>query len=459
MTIQEILRKKLQYIYAGNTGTLLQDIYNILEPELPEIVNTFYAELLDIPAIAPILENSIVQKNLRNALKTWITVLFQPHTESQTLSMIERQKHIGAVHANININLNYFTHGISILKRELYARIHQHLSSREDFTEAFLVIGQLFDVLVSIISEAYFSHEIVHETNEFSLRVKGVTHNTAIECERLRSLLLDWLRNALTFLYQTPDITPGQLPKLQYSNFGLWVIYKSDLLSHTLNVSEELKKQIQEIDEALFLAAKLRQSKNESEFFAAIGKLNDAVTRTSWFLSSLVEQVMELDTGMDPLTRLFNRRYLDTILRRQTDISMKQGLPYSILMLDLDHFKQVNDTHGHESGDVILKQFSELLLLSVRTSDFIFRYGGEEFLIVLGNVGPQEAQEIAEKIRKKCETHDFQLPGNKQIRKTCSIGVASYAGHPNYNRILKLADAALYDAKNNGRNRIVFREE
>jgi diguanylate cyclase len=259
-------------------------------------------------------------------------------------------------------------------------------------------------------------------------------------------------------LYQSPEINPGSLPKLQYSNFGLWVIYKSDLLSHTLNVSVELKKQIQEIDEALFVAAKYRQERDDAKFFEGITALNDAVTRTSWFISSLVDQVIELDTGMDPLTRLFNRRYLDTILRRQTDISMKQGLPYSVLLLDLDHFKHVNDMYGHENGDAVLKQFSELLLLSVRTSDFIFRYGGEEFLIVLGNVGPQEAQTIAEKIRHQCEGHKFQLSGSTQIHRTCSIGIASYDGHPDYNRIIGQADAALYAAKNGGRNRVVFQE-
>ena len=182
--------------------------------------------------------------------------------------------------------------------------------------------------------------------------------------------------------------------------------------------------------------------------------MNDAVSKTSWFITTIVDQVIELDTGMDTLTRLFNRRYLDTILRRQTEISMRQGLPYTLLMLDLDHFKEVNDTYGHESGDAILKQFAELLLMSVRSSDFIFRYGGEEFLIVLSNVERQEALNIAEKIRQKCEKHLFQLPIQKQLRKTCSIGISSYNGHPDFNRIIKQADAALYEAKERGRNQV-----
>ena len=454
MKIQEILHDKLRTVYASESTELLLTLEQSLQP-VEDIVNTFYTELLDIVEIAPILENAIVQKNLRLALKEWILALFQPRQEDDILRMIERQKKIGIVHANINVNLNFFTHGISILKREIYRRIQQRFSDRDDFAEAFLLIGQIFDILASIISEAYFSNEIIHETNELSLKMKGVTQNAAIECERLRSLLLDWLRNTLTFLYQTPDISIANLPKLQYSNFGLWVIYKADLISPTLKFSRELKAQIRDIDDALFLAAKYRIEKNDPKFFDSITTLNDVVTKTSWFISSLVEQVMELDTGTDPLTRLFNRRYLETILRRQTDVSMKQGFPYSVLLLDLDHFKQVNDTYGHENGDLVLKQFAELLLLSVRTSDFIFRYGGEEFLVILGNVNQQDAVGIAEKIRQKCETFVFQLSENQRLRKTCSIGVASYQGHPDYNRILKQADLALYEAKAGGRNRIV----
>jgi diguanylate cyclase len=317
------------------------------------------------------------------------------------------------------------------------------------------VIGQLFDVLVSIISEAYFSNEIIHETNELSLRMKGLTQNAAIECERLRSLLLDWLRTVLTYLYQSPEINVSSLPKLRYSNFGLWVIYKADLLYEALNVSPELRKHIQEIDSCLFVAAEHRDDKQM--FFRAVTDLNEAVTKASWFLSSIVDRIMELDTGLDALTRLFNRRYLETILRRQTDISIKQGLTYSVLMIDIDHFKEVNDLSGHEGGDSLLKQFSELLLHSVRTSDFVFRYGGEEFLVVLGNVGHEEASSIAEKIRQKCETYVFKVPGDKNLRRTCSIGIATYNGHPDYNRLVKEADKALYEAKQSGRNRVVFR--
>ncbi|MBF0573331.1 MAG: GGDEF domain-containing protein [Desulfamplus sp.] len=454
MSIKETIDKKIEKLYSDNVE-LLTKIGELLEPELTNIVDLFYSELMEIPQMASILKNAIVEKNLKESQKKWIHDFFKPHNRKDVNMLTERQKKIGKLHANININLNYFTYGISIMKSEIFSRIYKAELSRDELFQVFSVVDQLFDILVSIISEAYFSNEMVHETNELSLKMKGMSQNTAIECERLRSLLLDWVRNSLTFLYQTSQIDINTIPKLKESSFGLWVIYKADLLSHTMDISSELKNHIRQIDESFLTAAKYRIENNQTEFFEKIQNLNEAVSKASWYISTIVDQVIEMDSGMDSLTRLFNRRYIDTILRRQTEISMKQGLPYSILMLDIDHFKLVNDTYGHDSGDAVLKQFSELLLLSVRTSDFIFRYGGEEFLIVLGSAEKKEALVVAEKIRRKCEEHTFKLPGNKNLYKTCSIGVASYSGHPDYNRLIKEADLALYAAKEKGRNRVI----
>lgn len=456
MRINEIIKERLRKIYEGNEE-LLKSISSILKPELTGIVDNFYDELLDIPEIRPILMNSIVQKNLKASQKKWIYDFIQPTRDIDLI--IERQKRIGTVHANINVNLNYFALGISIMKREIYSRLHDALKTSADFSRAFLVLGELFDVLVSIISESYFSNEMIHETNELSLKMKGMSQNTAVECERLRSMLLDWLRNSLTLLYHPEDLPLNALPKLKNSNFGLWVTYKGDLLSHTVNISSDLKEYIHEIDNLFLHAAKSKSENNITELNIKVTELNEIISKVSWIIAGLVDQFLEIDKGTDPLTRLFNRRYLETILRRQTEISMKQGLPYSILMIDLDHFKNVNDTYGHESGDAVLKEFSELLLASVRSSDFIFRYGGEEFLLALGNVDSKEAMLISEKIRLKCQKYIFRLQNGREINKTCSIGVASFSGHPDYNRIIKLADEALYEAKNEGRNRVVLKTE
>ncbi|WP_107670786.1 GGDEF domain-containing protein [Cyanothece sp. BG0011] len=457
MKIKELIEIKLEKLYQSESADILTRMGELLEPEISAIVSQFYTELLEIPETEAFIKHSLVDKNLKQHLTHWIKALFNPHNEAEIKAMIKRQKRVGLVHANINVNFNYFTYGISILKREIYSRLHEFLKTEEDITQAFLVLGQVFDILVSIISEAYVSNEVIHETNELSLKMKGISPNTAIECERLRGLLLDWLRNTLTFLYQNPDIHLDSLPKLQSSNFGLWVVYKADFIGYQLDFASDLKQQILDIDHALFIAAKSKIEGKENQFFDNIVALNDAVTKTSWFISSLIEKVLELDTGMDALTRVFNRRYLPTILRRQTEICRQQKLPYAMLAIDIDHFKQINDTYQHKAGDLVLKQFAELLLGTVRESDFIFRSGGEEFLVLLGSADQYIALHIAERIRHKCEIQTFKINGVKSLNITCSIGVAIYEGHPDYNRILQEADSALYKAKDQGRNCVVFK--
>ncbi len=117
MPIQEILRAKLEALYTSQTTTVLEHLGQVLEPKLPEVVDKFYAELSDMPEIAPIINHSIVHKNLKNHLHIWLRELFRARNSAQVEEMIERQQKVGQVHANIKVNLNYFTHGISILKR------------------------------------------------------------------------------------------------------------------------------------------------------------------------------------------------------------------------------------------------------------------------------------------------------------------------------------------------------
>lgn len=455
ITIHSIVQDKLQLCYTEVTPERLSALQAVLEPRLPAIVDSFYAELQLIPELRPILEHSLVHRNLKDHLRHWIQAIYQPNNQAAIQKLIDQQKRVGAVHANVNVRLNQFLYGYSILKREIYGQIHLALAQRPDFAELYLFLGHIFDLLATVIGDAYFSHESIHEHNEFLLKTKGFTANTAIECERLRSSLLDWLRNALNLLYQTPNLRLDALPKLQFSNFGLWVIYKADLLSASTKVQAELKKQVEEIDYTLLQAARYRSEAHEQNFLQAVVALNDAVSKTSWYLSQLVDQLVELDTGMDPMTRLFNRRYLETIMRRQTDIARQTNLPYAILLFDLDRFKQVNDTYGHPGGDFVLKQFAELLMLHTRTSDFVFRYGGEEFLVILGNVTGNAALAAAERIRVACEKFKFNTLLGQAIAITCSAGVAVYDGHPDPAVVLNAADQALYQAKTQGRNRVI----
>lgn len=159
----------------------------------------------------------------------------------------------------------------------------------------------------------------------------------------------------------------------------------------------------------------------------------------------------------DPLTGLRNRRYLEQNIDVDLEISSRGGVERDlvILMVDLDHFKSVNDRYGHAAGDAVLVELARLLQRTFRASDHVVRWGGEEFLIVARFVDGALAAELAEKLRAAVAEHPFALPDGTVLRRTCSIGVAVWPMAPpvTWERAVDRADAALYEAKRGGRDR------
>ncbi len=158
----------------------------------------------------------------------------------------------------------------------------------------------------------------------------------------------------------------------------------------------------------------------------------------------------------DPLTHCHNRRFLDEFLSKYEPLSEREGKKAGFLMADLDYFKQVNDAYGHEAGDAVLQQIVTTINESIRRSDLLIRYGGEEFLILLQDIQNGMAEQVAEKIRAAVEQQEFDLPGGSKIKKTISLGVSEYPedGNTLY-KAIKFSDVALYEAKNQGRNKVV----
>jgi diguanylate cyclase (GGDEF)-like protein len=157
----------------------------------------------------------------------------------------------------------------------------------------------------------------------------------------------------------------------------------------------------------------------------------------------------------DAMTGLYNRRFLEEYVGTLMAGSQRRKEPFSVLMLDLDYFKQVNDTHGHEAGDKVIKTLADLLQRNVRGSDMAVRYGGEEFLMVLIDTNADDALIVAEKIRSEVEALKIPL-ASTILQKTISIGVAEYPKDSDtFWQVVKFADVALYQAKSSGRNRVV----
>ena len=157
----------------------------------------------------------------------------------------------------------------------------------------------------------------------------------------------------------------------------------------------------------------------------------------------------------DPLTHAVNRRGFAESLKKEFGFAHRHGRPLSIIAFDVDHFKRVNDTHGHPAGDHVLKRLAEVVVSNIRVEDLFARIGGEEFAIVLRDIPIDRAVDCAERLREAVEKTVFRV-GDAQIPVTISIGIAmlDVASHPRPEALVEAADKALYEAKRTGRNRV-----
>lgn len=169
------------------------------------------------------------------------------------------------------------------------------------------------------------------------------------------------------------------------------------------------------------------------------------------------KKILEEVSIKDDLTGLYNRRHLNTVLRQEFERSKRYGTDLSCLLLDLDHFKKVNDTYGHGFGDTVLREFAHRLTNSIRSSDFAFRFGGEEFLLLLPQTDIAGAKQTGENIRLCLAAENIE-DINHSAAVTVSVGVCSYRQqHPeSQDDLIALADKALYAAKMNGRNQVAI---
>lgn len=166
-----------------------------------------------------------------------------------------------------------------------------------------------------------------------------------------------------------------------------------------------------------------------------------------------LENELEEMATRDPLTGLFNRREMSRVLEEELERARRYQRPMAVLWVDFDHFKDVNDTFGHAAGDSVLRSVSRLLLGSVRSVDAIGRFGGEEFVIVLPEMDLEEAQDTAERLRRKVAEKPQPLGNGQEVPLTISVGIAVYPDHgQTASTLCAAADKAMYLAKQRGRN-------
>ena len=171
-------------------------------------------------------------------------------------------------------------------------------------------------------------------------------------------------------------------------------------------------------------------------------------------LEEQLQQQLRESVIRDPLTQAYNKRYFNEQLEKDFSHAQRHRLPLSLVMLDVDHFKSINDTHGHPAGDHVLQRLSATIMASLRTEDAFCRVGGEEFVVIMRDCTEAEAMQLAERLRRLVASTQF-VYGGKALPVTISLGVAGFdpGRHPRTIELVEEADRCLYEAKRRGRNR------
>jgi diguanylate cyclase len=441
----------LKKIHCKEHEEIINKISEVIKPFSDEIATYFYSTMLANVRASYFINHDIVKKRLHKSMKDWINLsLSYKHNDEIIASYISFQLQVGHVHGRIDLPVSLVNHGMYLIKEKVSQILKNSAFERDKLADGLIILNQIFDIGLSLINESYQGDLVFNEKEAQAFKLQFSSQNLAFDCERLRASLSNWMRELLLDIHQE-NFDIAHTTTIRHSDFGLWVTHKSKLFLSNLE-AEPLIKLLNAIDDAMI--SLIKDFSNTEKRKAALMALNVSVSKALWILDDIAKEIIAKDNGKDPLTRLFNRRYLDTVLRHETECSLKNDLIFGVMMLDIDFFKKINDSFGHDNGDRVLMQLAEVLTHAVRAGDFVFRLGGEEFLIILSDIDENILERVAQKLRVEVQNTKFLLNDDNELAITISIGVAIHNGHPDFQLTLKQADEALYKAKNNGRNRV-----
>lgn len=435
---------------------LIAQLRELVGEQTPALASLFYEQMLADPAASALLSHDQVKTRLHGSLQRWIVNLFGVSSESDLQAVIAQQALVGDVHARIDVPVHLVLRGARYLKQGIAAQLIKdpRLKSGERLA-ALRFMTALIDLAMEAMSQAYASSHDRNSRASEAYRLFAVAQNLSTEKERQRAALLDW-ENQLMFDLAV-GLQPDQLPLLGGSEFGLWFRHKGAHAFHGTDETELILESIQRVDEVL-LPLFASGDDGQSDRVRYLRELREQSKAIAYHLDRLFEQNSELEAGRDVLTQLLNRKFLPTVLAKEVNYVRKNNTSFALLAIDIDHFKRINDRFGHEAGDMMLQQMAVLLSNNSRGGDYLFRLGGEEFLMVLVDITAEAALQVAEKLRMQVAGETFRLPREQTSPATISVGMALHDGHPDYQHTLRLADDALYEAKRGGRNRVVFLE-
>jgi diguanylate cyclase len=388
-------------------------------------------------------------------MRAWLEQLLVDQDRS-VAQLVARQRAAGESLARMGFPIHLTARGMRRLKAWILNQLAGCGLNERELLQAAAYVSNLFDMALELRADGFLQDTLQQSRVNEAYRLHALSQNMAMERERQRAALMERGHAVLVEFHRSAS---GGLPRLGQADFGLWLRHRAAAVFEGQPEMHRVDELVGRIDTVLLPALEAAVRGDPAHWAstgALVANLQAELAAVKFITTEMFDRHIEVENGRDPLTRLLSRRFLPTILSREIALHRRTGQgSFSVVLIDLDHFKEINDQHGHDAGDLVLQHAAALIAASVRPSDFVFRYGGEEFVVVLVESDRDVGEGVARKLCQKLADSHVVLAGGQRVQVTGSFGVTTYNGLADYQLLLKTADRALYEAKRGGRNRVV----
>lgn len=404
----------------------------------------FYRIVRIDPHAEEFLSNEQVERQLKSAMERWIINVLSAQVDDVE-RLIQIQHTVAEVHARIGIPVEIVEMGFRVLKKILYPVIFSSDYSAAEKLQVYHFSINSIDIAMEVMTRAFTFSDSSASKEDENYRIFSLLENAEEEKERQIASILSWEIDIIYKVLLDSDL--GSSLPLSQADFGLWFNHKGRHYFSGIAEVGHISRLIQDFDGIFNQTMRnTRNLNNRSLRVKFLLQIRNTVSQIITLLRELFEEVSRHEVGMDVLTKLLNRRFLPTIFKREIAHANRTGTPLSVLIIDVDKFKEINDTWGHNTGDEILRKVSQAFYDNVRSSDYVFRYGGDEFIIVLTEASENETLRTAERIRSRVEKTKLKAANGEDIALSLSIGAAMFNGHPDYERLIQVQNAQSWSA-------------
>jgi diguanylate cyclase (GGDEF)-like protein len=389
------------------------------------------------------------EKNFKSAIckETFLKIKYLVKDVLRNKNKISEFQQLGCDLFKLGIIFNEAISIFDFLRKNFIA----HLPNAIDLREA-KRIERLFEEMENHLAIGYLKNEVILLKNRLEFLEEYIISKD------IHLLLANPFKAHINYFkdFLNSILDGGVFSNISHQScaFGIWLKEKGKEYIDEEHILKDLKHLHKDFHNLIEIAESYKKNKKFKDLYFIILNIQNIIIWIGNEFLYLNTKFIKLEMSIDPLTGAFNRRSFETIIQKLLEISQITNAPITLAMADLDYFKKINDTFGHLAGDEALKHFVNIIKRNLRKSDYVFRIGGEEFLILLPNTELKDAVEIVERIRKDLEENPLHYDG-KEIKITASFGLAEVDKEKYINEIIKKADEKLYKAKESGRNKVV----